>query len=553
MTKLRALLEECGIDGSTALTSAFGCYKLTLPSGAWVDVDAAVDAVEQAEAALAVGDLDQARSQATVAAALARRSFLPGEDASWVEERRRDLRDVLVRAVECLRDASFGAGKHAEAVRLAKGVTELEPFRESGYRRLMEAHAAAGNPAEALRVYERCRRFLAEELGAYPSPETKATYLEMLRAERASATQDGPPLAVSRPSRPALVSRSALLLAPVGAVLVGISAAVMAFALQRDGGTSVEPNSLAVIDPSSNRLVDSLSVGVRPRSVAVGGGSVYVANTEDETVSRIDARTRELVRTIAVGEYPSDVTVAAGTAWVALGGPQTIRRISLERGEAEDPLPALATGYGGQPIEGCSRTWTSLTAGAGALWSACNNSTYLADVSRIGLASGRPVRVDDALVSSSPLGVAFSDVAVGLGSVWLTNRHGNVVVEIDAATRRRMRDVTVGEKPEAVAVGFGSVWVANLENDTVSRIDVETPDGPVRVHTIRVGDGPSDVAVGAGAVWAVNRLGGSVSRIDPTTGTITATIELGHEPLRAAVGAGFVWVSVQRGTRESAP
>lgn len=30
MTKLRALLEECGIDGSTALTSAFGCYRLVL-------------------------------------------------------------------------------------------------------------------------------------------------------------------------------------------------------------------------------------------------------------------------------------------------------------------------------------------------------------------------------------------------------------------------------------------------------------------------------------------------------------------------------------------
>jgi DNA-binding SARP family transcriptional activator len=155
MTKLRALLEACGIDGSTALTSAFGCYKLTLPVGAWVDVEAAVDAVERAEAALVAGDLNEARSQATVASGLARRSFLPGEDGSWVEECRRDLRDVLVRAVECLRDASLGVGESPEAVRFAEEVTELEPFRDSGYRRLMESHAAAGNSAEALRVYER--------------------------------------------------------------------------------------------------------------------------------------------------------------------------------------------------------------------------------------------------------------------------------------------------------------------------------------------------------------------------------------------------------------
>jgi len=152
MTKLRALLEECGIDGSKALTSAFGCYKLSLPAGAWIDVEAAAEALERAEAELAVGDLREATLQATASAALARRVFLPGEDGPWVEEKRRDLRDLLVRSLECLRDASLAAGDPTEAVRHAEEVTQLEPFRESGYRRLMESHVAAGNPAEALRV-----------------------------------------------------------------------------------------------------------------------------------------------------------------------------------------------------------------------------------------------------------------------------------------------------------------------------------------------------------------------------------------------------------------
>src|SRR6185503_3256248 len=31
VSKLRTLLNECGIDGASALTSAFGCYQLTLP------------------------------------------------------------------------------------------------------------------------------------------------------------------------------------------------------------------------------------------------------------------------------------------------------------------------------------------------------------------------------------------------------------------------------------------------------------------------------------------------------------------------------------------
>jgi DNA-binding SARP family transcriptional activator/ABC-type branched-subunit amino acid transport system substrate-binding protein len=235
MTKLRALLEECGIDGSTALRSAFGCYKLSLPPGSWIDVDAALDALERAEAELADGDFVEAKAQATAAAALARRVFLPGEDAPWVEEKRRDLHDVLVRAVECLRDASFAAGDFAKAVRHAEEVTRVEPFRESGYRGLMEAHGAAGNPAEALRVYERCRRFLADELGAYPSPETEAVYLDLLRAENGTDELLDPE-APQPPKPPPRRLRTATLLA-VG-VLVATGVALAAGALSTGGEAS---------------------------------------------------------------------------------------------------------------------------------------------------------------------------------------------------------------------------------------------------------------------------------------------------------------------------
>jgi SARP family transcriptional regulator, regulator of embCAB operon len=58
----------------------------------------------------------------------------------------------------------------------------LEPFRETSYQLLMRAHAAVGNRAEALRVYEHCRRLLSEELGVPPSPQTEAVYLEILRS-----------------------------------------------------------------------------------------------------------------------------------------------------------------------------------------------------------------------------------------------------------------------------------------------------------------------------------------------------------------------------------
>jgi branched-chain amino acid transport system substrate-binding protein len=236
MTKLRAVLDECGIAGSTALTSAFGCYKLTLPAGSWIDVEAAAEALERAEAELAVGDLREATVQATTSAALARRVFLPGEDGPWVEEKRRDLRDLLVRSLECLRDASLASGDPTDAVRDAEEVIQLEPFRESGYRRLMECHVAAGNTAEALRVYERCRRFLADELGAYPSAETEAGYLEILRSESATSAREEP---APVPPAPWRARPRRVLLLGVGVLLAsGIAFAAIRFLGVGQGSSS---------------------------------------------------------------------------------------------------------------------------------------------------------------------------------------------------------------------------------------------------------------------------------------------------------------------------
>jgi SARP family transcriptional regulator, regulator of embCAB operon len=68
------------------------------------------------------------------------------------------------------------------AVKHAREAVAIEPFRETGYQLLMRAHAAVGNRAEALRVYERCRSLLSEELGVLPSSQTEAVYLDILRS-----------------------------------------------------------------------------------------------------------------------------------------------------------------------------------------------------------------------------------------------------------------------------------------------------------------------------------------------------------------------------------
>jgi DNA-binding SARP family transcriptional activator len=182
MSKVRGVLSEVGLDGSDALASAFGCYQLRLPVDAWVDVEAAAEAVHRAEGALRAGNPVEANGWALVASSVSRRPFLVGEEGPWATRRRAALRDIRVRSLECRAEILVGKGDYTLAVGDAGEVVALEPFRETGYQLLMRAHAGAGNPAEALRVYERCRALLAYELGASPSAPTEALYLEILRS-----------------------------------------------------------------------------------------------------------------------------------------------------------------------------------------------------------------------------------------------------------------------------------------------------------------------------------------------------------------------------------
>jgi predicted ATPase/DNA-binding SARP family transcriptional activator len=181
-SRLRALLATVGLDGARALSGAGGCYHLRLPIDAVVDVDLARRRAEEATHCLKNGDAEQALAAALAASAVARRPFLPGEESPWIAARRAELERALVAALDVAAEVLGARGELARALTCAEEAVELTPFRESGYVRLMRLHLAAGDRAEALRDYARCRELLATELGVDPAPETEAVYLEALRA-----------------------------------------------------------------------------------------------------------------------------------------------------------------------------------------------------------------------------------------------------------------------------------------------------------------------------------------------------------------------------------
>ncbi|HEX2645629.1 MAG TPA: BTAD domain-containing putative transcriptional regulator [Candidatus Dormibacteraeota bacterium] len=173
VSKLRGLLDEVGL-GRTTLVAEAGCYQLVLPRDAWVDVEVAIESVHMAEAALAADDPEAAYGPGVVANAILRRPFLPGLEGTWIESRRDSLRTAQLRALDCLAQIHAWNGEEALALRAAREAVSLEPYRESGYRRLMQLHDRAGNRAEALRVYDELTSLLAAELSTSPSQETRA-------------------------------------------------------------------------------------------------------------------------------------------------------------------------------------------------------------------------------------------------------------------------------------------------------------------------------------------------------------------------------------------
>jgi DNA-binding SARP family transcriptional activator len=142
---------------------------------AHVDVEAAIDALHRAESALAQAEPHRAWGPSQVALFTSARPLLGGEDAAWLD-------DVHVRALEAYASATLAIGgtELPAAVRAGRELTRREPFRESGWRILMQALAAEGNTAEALHAYDRLRVLLREELGVAPSTPTQEMHRALL-------------------------------------------------------------------------------------------------------------------------------------------------------------------------------------------------------------------------------------------------------------------------------------------------------------------------------------------------------------------------------------
>jgi SARP family transcriptional regulator, regulator of embCAB operon len=175
MSKLRRVV------GAEVLTGR-AQIELVLPEDAFVDVEAALEALHRAESHVAKGEWTAAWGPSSLTYDITSRHVLRGHDRPWLEDWRRHLDDARLSGLECLAAASLGIGgpELPQAVKCARRLIELAPFRETGHRILMEALERSGNVAEALRAYDRLRILLRNELGIAPSPAVQSVYRRLL-------------------------------------------------------------------------------------------------------------------------------------------------------------------------------------------------------------------------------------------------------------------------------------------------------------------------------------------------------------------------------------
>jgi DNA-binding SARP family transcriptional activator len=182
VSKFRSAMRRLGVPPPHGVATDAGTYQLAM-SSAWIDIESARQSLDRAEGALRTGDIGSAWASANVAAAITRQPFLVGEELPWVRQQRAMLGRAWRRALLVLSSVSTRNREPELGIQYAAEVLAAEPFDEVACQALMRAHAAAGNRAEALRVYANCRKLFRNELGAEPSEKTSAVFLEILRAE----------------------------------------------------------------------------------------------------------------------------------------------------------------------------------------------------------------------------------------------------------------------------------------------------------------------------------------------------------------------------------
>jgi len=152
--------------------------RLTLDEGhCWVDVWAFERLLGHAESENKKGSSENAAHCIEKAIGLYKGPFLADEaEQSWMISLRERLRTRFMRSLIWLGRYWQGQEEWEKAIESYQEGVAIDEAAEDFYQRLMICYRELGRRAEALSVYERCRKTLHRIFGIDPSLKTEAIY-----------------------------------------------------------------------------------------------------------------------------------------------------------------------------------------------------------------------------------------------------------------------------------------------------------------------------------------------------------------------------------------
>ncbi|HSP39039.1 MAG TPA: ABC transporter substrate-binding protein, partial [Frankiaceae bacterium] len=184
-----------------------------------------------------------------------------------------------------------------------------------------------------------------------------------------------------------------------------------------------------------------------PGAVATGDGAVWAAGTGGGTVSRIDPSTQRVTQTVAVGGKPTGMAYDGHKLWVVSPLGQALTRIDPATGRVERALTM------NDPIAGVATDGRTV-------WATSPNTGAVVAV------DGETGKV----LTTVHVGGGPSAITVGGGSVWVADSVNATVLRLDVGTGQLESTIRVGSGPADLTYVDGSLWVASEFARSVSHV-----------------------------------------------------------------------------------
>ena len=337
--------------------------------------------------------------------------------------------------------------------------------------------------------------------------------------------------AITGAPAPVLASEGAstsLAVLPVGSHVAGL--AVGADAVWIAGGRA---GTVARLDPSTNQLLATIQVA-EPwpacdrcwATVAARGDAVWAAmDRAGPVVARIDPASNRVSETIDVGVLPSALTVDDnGALWLTATLEDAVVHVD----------PRVAGAVARTPVH----LPRGIVAGQDAVWVTAWKPGANGQLVRIDPRTG--VVLATISVGHEPGALAVADV-----DVWVANEADHTLSRIDTHTNTVAATIPVVHLPVGMAIGADAVWVASrgsalLSPPTLSRID---PSSNTVVETTPLeGTAPIGMAAGAGRLWVASRNPDAVVQIGPVPLPAGPPAASGPPQIPVVLGVGTIFL-----------